>query len=52
MVLCALLEYLVRIAAQIDINACMIVCVNKAMNLQYSVKSLSHSPEESISALL
>lgn len=33
----------VKIAAEIDINAFMIICVSRAMNLEYSVKSLNHS---------
>lgn len=45
-------DYLVMVASQMYITVCMIVQVNKAVDLQRSVKSLNYSLQETLSELL
>lgn len=45
-------DYLVTVAAQMYINVCMIIQVNKAVDLQHSVKSLNYSLQGTLSELL
>lgn len=45
-------DYLVTVASQMYITVCMIVQVNKAVDLQRSVKSLNYSLQETLSELL